>query len=183
MRFSDPLHFQWLVAIENDGTSLYRSTGCRKTEFFNSLLGIFAYRYRQDGLLCMSLLGRGDVVTQQSGSHSRTITGYLAHLLEYPRWLMECDVDFTQCPYHGRYDNFVAECDTCIYGKACKWLSSYTTSAIKKAPLTISLTHWKALSTMLPAASRQNTRQTASVTAASGCERRGSFFAPSPNRT
>ena len=84
----------------------------------------------------MSLLGSGDVVTTQSGSHSRTITGYLAHLLEYPRWLMECDIDFTQCPYHGRYENFVAECKTCIYGEGCKWLSSYTISAIKEAPLT-----------------------------------------------
>ena len=84
----------------------------------------------------MSLLSRGDVVTTQSGSHSRTITGYLAHLLEHPRWLMECDIDFTQCPYQGRYEDFVAECETCIYGEECKWLSSYTISAIKEAPLT-----------------------------------------------
>ncbi len=83
----------------------------------------------------MSLQGRGDVVTTQSGSQSRTITGYLMHLLEYPRWLMECDIDFTQCPYQGRYENFVAECDTCMNGKGCKWLSSYTISAIRQAPL------------------------------------------------
>ena len=81
----------------------------------------------------MGLLGRGNVVTTQSGSHSRTITGYLAHLLEHPRWLMECDIDFTQCPYHGHYENFVAECETCIYGEGCKWLSSYTIGAMKEA--------------------------------------------------
>ncbi len=38
MRFSDHLHFHWLTAIENNGTSLYRPTGRRKTGFFNSLL-------------------------------------------------------------------------------------------------------------------------------------------------
>ena len=31
--------FQWLMAIENDGTSLYRLAVCRKTGFFNSLPG------------------------------------------------------------------------------------------------------------------------------------------------
>jgi hypothetical protein len=49
---------------------------------------------------------------------------------------MECDIDFTQCPYQGRYEDFVAECETCIYGEGCKWLNSYTISAIKEAPLT-----------------------------------------------
>jgi hypothetical protein len=39
VRFSDRLHFQWLTAIGNDGTSLYRPAGRRKTGFFNSLLG------------------------------------------------------------------------------------------------------------------------------------------------
>jgi len=38
IRFSDRLHFQWLIAIENVGTSLYRLAGCGKTRFFNSLL-------------------------------------------------------------------------------------------------------------------------------------------------
>lgn len=36
---------------------------------------------------------------------------------------------------------------------------------------------------MSPAASKTNTRQTASVMTANGCENRASFFAPSPNRT
>ncbi len=42
MRFLDHAHFQWLTAIENDGTSQYRPAGRRKTEFFNSLLGCLA---------------------------------------------------------------------------------------------------------------------------------------------
>ncbi len=37
------LHFQWLTALENGGTSMYR-TGCRKTLFFNSLLEAEAAR-------------------------------------------------------------------------------------------------------------------------------------------
>jgi hypothetical protein len=49
---------------------------------------------------------------------------------------MECDIDFTQCPYHGHYENFVDECETCIYGEGCKWLSSYTIGAMKEAPPT-----------------------------------------------
>lgn len=98
-------------------------------------LGIFANRYRYDGLLCVIRMGRGDIVTTQSGSHSRTITGYLVHLLQYPRWLIECDIDFTNCIHHGHYDDSVGECDICIFGKGCKWLNRYTTTEIGEAPL------------------------------------------------
>jgi len=53
VRFSDPSHFQWLIAIENDGTSLYRLTDCRKTEFFNSLWTMLNEKWwaRQDSNL------------------------------------------------------------------------------------------------------------------------------------
>jgi hypothetical protein len=81
-------------------------------------------------------LARGNVVTTQSGSQSRTITGYLVNLLEYPRWLIERDTDFTHCPYHGRYERFVVECDACVFGKGCYWLSSYTAGETREAPLT-----------------------------------------------
>ncbi len=39
VRLSDRLHFQWLMAIENDDTSVYRLASCRKTWFFLSRLG------------------------------------------------------------------------------------------------------------------------------------------------
>ena len=30
---------------------------------------------------------------------TRTITGYIADLLEYPRWILEREVDFSSCRY------------------------------------------------------------------------------------
>ena len=75
-------------------------------------------------------------MTTQTGSHSRTISGYLMHLLEYPRWLIECEVDFTHCPHHGHFEEGVEACDACIFGKGCKWLSHYASGSIEDAPLT-----------------------------------------------
>ncbi|MFQ5549314.1 MAG: hypothetical protein ACE5FV_13545 [Woeseia sp.] len=57
------------------------------------------------------------------------------HRLEYPRWLIECDTDFTRCPYHGRYQPFIAECETCVFGKGCRWLSRYTPATVREASL------------------------------------------------
>ncbi|MFQ6004283.1 MAG: hypothetical protein ACE5OQ_02175 [Woeseia sp.] len=74
-------------------------------------------------------------MTTQTRSHSRTITGYLLHRLEYARWLIECDTDFTDCPYHGRYRQFVAECETCVFGKGCRWLGRYTADALREASM------------------------------------------------
>ena len=75
-------------------------------------------------------------MTTLTGSHSRTISGYLLHLLEYPQWLIECDVDFTHCPYHGQFDDSVEECQTCVFGKGCKWLRRYSSGALDNVPLT-----------------------------------------------
>lgn len=55
---------------------------------------------------------------------TRTITGYLADLLEYPRWVIERDVDFTHCNYGGHYNEFIRECTECRFGPACRWLDS-----------------------------------------------------------
>ena len=53
---------------------------------------------------------------------TRTITGFIADLLEYPRWVFEREVDFTNCRYGGHYNNFIRECAECEFGAACRWL-------------------------------------------------------------
>lgn len=54
---------------------------------------------------------------------TRTISGHVTQLLEYPRWVIERDVDFTHCPYDGRFDDNVGECADCKFGAACRWLN------------------------------------------------------------
>lgn len=58
-----------------------------------------------------------------TAASSRTITGYLVTLLEYPRWLIARDVDFTECHLHGDFDPDDAICARCEFGTACRWLS------------------------------------------------------------
>ncbi len=58
-----------------------------------------------------------------TGTSTRTITGYLVTLLEYPRWLIDRDVDFTRCHLHGDFDDEDAICVSCEFGRACRWLS------------------------------------------------------------
>ena len=59
-----------------------------------------------------------------TGSRTRTLTGYLVTLLEYPRWLIARDVDFTDCHLHGDYDADDDVCRHCEFGDACRWLSA-----------------------------------------------------------
>lgn len=59
-----------------------------------------------------------------TGTSTRTITGYLVTLLEYPRWLIARDVDFTECHLQGDFDPDDALCVRCEFGSACRWLSS-----------------------------------------------------------
>ena len=66
---------------------------------------------------------------------TRTITGFLADLLEYPRWMIERDVDFTNCKYEGHYNAFIAECKYCRFGPACRWLDKNRTPSIDGASL------------------------------------------------
>jgi hypothetical protein len=58
-----------------------------------------------------------------TGSRTRTITGHIAHLLEYPKWLIERNVDFTHCDFDGRYDDTVAQCRECQFSAGCRWLA------------------------------------------------------------
>lgn len=62
-------------------------------------------------------------MTTQSGRNTRTLVGYVSTLLEYPRWMIERDVDFTNCRYDGIHDATVAECSNCGFGEGCYWLN------------------------------------------------------------
>ena len=53
---------------------------------------------------------------------TRTITGFLADLLEYPRWVIERDVDFTNCKHGGHFNELIDECRECRFGMGCRWL-------------------------------------------------------------
>ena len=58
-----------------------------------------------------------------TGASTRTITGYLVTLLEYPRLQIARDVDFTVCHLHGDYGLVDEICTRCEFGSACRWLS------------------------------------------------------------
>lgn len=54
---------------------------------------------------------------------TRTITGHVSELLEYPRWYIERDIDFTKCAFQGRVDPGAEGCRTCAFGVGCLWLN------------------------------------------------------------
>jgi len=62
-------------------------------------------------------------VNTLTGRSTRTITGYVIQLLEFPRWYIERDVDFTHCRHSGRFDHDDSECVNCHFGTACQWLN------------------------------------------------------------
>ena len=57
-----------------------------------------------------------------SGRQARTITGYIATLLDYPRWYIEREVDFSNCHLQGDFDGGDQRCSDCRFGRACYWL-------------------------------------------------------------
>lgn len=73
-------------------------------------------------------------MTTPTGSSNRTITGYIVTLLEYPRWLIERDVDFTDCHLHGRHEDTDEICGACEFGSACRWLSNNPDIPLAEAP-------------------------------------------------
>jgi len=58
-----------------------------------------------------------------TGSNTRTIAGYIKVLLDYPRWIIEREVDFTNCRYNGRFESSDDRCTSCHFGAACRWLN------------------------------------------------------------
>jgi len=61
-------------------------------------------------------------MTTHTGRSARTLTGYVEILLDYPRWIIERDVDFTDCHHQGIYAASAEVCTTCVFGEACLWL-------------------------------------------------------------
>ncbi len=57
-----------------------------------------------------------------TGTTTRTITGYLVTLLEYPRWMIAREVDFTNCHHGGAFEAGDDTCEECAFGDACRWL-------------------------------------------------------------
>jgi len=51
------------------------------------------------------------------------LSGYVESLLDYPRWVIERDVDFSACHYQGVYTASAKRCTTCQFGAACQWLN------------------------------------------------------------
>ena len=74
-------------------------------------------------------------MTTLTGSTTRTITGYIVTLLEYPRWLIEREVDFTDCHLAGRFDGDDEQCRNCHFGEACDWLNTNRSEPTLSSPL------------------------------------------------
>jgi hypothetical protein len=68
-----------------------------------------------------------------TGRSTRTITGYVYTLLEYPRILIERDVDFSNCKHGGIPDPDAPECSRCTFGDACRWLNRHRTANLEEA--------------------------------------------------
>ena len=70
-----------------------------------------------------------------TGQNTRTLSGYVATLLDYPRWIIEREVDFTDCHLSGRFDENDAQCHACCFGAACCWLNRNRMSPSPDTPL------------------------------------------------
>ena len=66
---------------------------------------------------------------------TRTLTGYIADLLEYPRWVLEREVDFSSCRYGSHYNAFIEECRECEFGAACRWLDQHRSRSLEEASI------------------------------------------------
>jgi hypothetical protein len=67
-------------------------------------------------------LNTGGTVHTQISQNARTLTSFVITLLEYPRWVIDRDVDFTNCRHGGHYRAELDECVTCRFAAACRWL-------------------------------------------------------------
>lgn len=71
----------------------------------------------------------------ETTSKTRTLKAYVSEMLQYPRWIIEHEVDFTDCPYDGHYNAFLPECVNCQFGRGCHWLDQQRSPNISTAPL------------------------------------------------
>ena len=74
-------------------------------------------------------------MTTLTGASTRTITGYLVTLLEFPRWRIDRDVDFTNCHLHGAFSREDEACASCDFGTACRWLNRNRAKPSLETPL------------------------------------------------
>ena len=74
-------------------------------------------------------------MTTLTGRNTRTITGYVVTLLDYPRWVIEREVDFTDCHLGGVFKVGDPHCSTCPFGAACRWLNTNRHVPSLEAPL------------------------------------------------
>jgi hypothetical protein len=75
-------------------------------------------------------------MTTPTVNQTRTITGYAATLLAYPRWFIEREVDFTDCHLKGHFDANDRICAACHFGSACRWLHRNRPEPTSGTPLT-----------------------------------------------
>lgn len=71
-------------------------------------------------------------MTNETGN-TRTIKGYAATLLEYPRWLIEREVDFTDCRSGAHFNEYLDACTECRFGAGCQWLDKHRTPSADAA--------------------------------------------------
>ena len=74
-------------------------------------------------------------MTTLTGRETRTISGYAVTLLEYPRWVIEREVDFTDCEYGGNFKAESQRCVSCLFGGACRWLNASSAAPTLDTPL------------------------------------------------
>jgi hypothetical protein len=74
-------------------------------------------------------------MTTLTGRNTRTIVGYVITLLDYPRWVIEREVDFTNCHLGGSFDADDRQCSSCHFGAACRWLNTNRAAPSPSAPL------------------------------------------------
>ncbi|MCO4810991.1 MAG: hypothetical protein KC572_05270 [Gammaproteobacteria bacterium] len=74
-------------------------------------------------------------MTRLTGRQVRTISGYVATLLDYPRWFIEREVDFTNCHLQGRFEQDDRCCADCRFGSACRWLNRNRREPTPDTPL------------------------------------------------
>ena len=71
----------------------------------------------------------------ETSRKKRTLQAYVSKLLQYPRWIIEREVDFTGCRYDGHYNVFLPECVNCPFGRGCRWLDQQRAPEISDVPL------------------------------------------------
>ena len=74
-------------------------------------------------------------MTTLTGRQARTISGYVATLLAYPRWFIDREVDFTNCHQQGRFVPDDDRCANCRFGSACRWLNQNRLEPTADTPL------------------------------------------------